>query len=307
MRNVLLILGAASLAVALGTRCLYHPLKEDGDAAAEPSPSVSRDSDPFPQAGKQKPVFEPKVQAVEKGPRVASRGVGDAEELKVILGEVRNAAGYSRLAALKTGVVGNGRAQTDSVETAVPVRYSFLFASKGRFVERLEGGLNAIFGHDGTTTWALSWSRTQELQSLDASSSGQLAAWVRSGHWLASPPPFKLSIDAARGDQSQAAIRIDGAGFREALLLVDRKTWLPTALLITTNDAVERWKFEDYADVGGILVARLIEHDGIGRASRFELTDLAISTRSASELFEPLRFQANRFKNSEPTAPNAPS
>jgi hypothetical protein len=306
MRKVVLVLGA-TLATAVAIRLLYCPLKETAPMVAEAPPPASTPSDPFPRAGKQRPVFSPKLQGLRPAPVPASPGVGDEEELKAVLGEARQAAGYARLAALKTGVVASGEAKTDHVETAAPVRYSFLFASKGRFVERLEGGLNAIFGHDGTTTWALSWSRTQQLQSLEASSSGQLAAWVRSGYWLDSPPPYKLSIAPGEGDPSHVAIKIEGSGIQKAHLFVDRLTWLPTTLVVTFNDAVERWTFEDYAVVEGIRVARRVEHNGMGKVGRYELTDVAIGKRSAAEMFEPLRFQAGRFKNSESTPANAPS
>ncbi len=300
MRNAVWILLASTVVIAFAAReVLQRPAVSRVESEAE-SLDALVDEPTKPSA------FHPVLRSTGKALTIKQR-LGAAEELALILQDARAAIGYSRLKGLKTGVVGNGSAQSGSLQTAAPVQYSFLFASGGRFIERLHGDLNAIFGYDGKTAWTLSWSRSPELESLNTSGAGQLAAWVRSGHWLASPAPFKLSLDLAQSDANRTAIRMQGAGFRGALLYLDRKTNLPKQLLVHSSEGVDRWQFEDYAVVEGVRVARRVEHDGAGNSSRFRMTELAISTRSAAELFEPLRFQAGRFKNLEPSSANAPS
>ena len=303
MRNVVLILAGVTLVGALSARCLFQKALHGPDASADETVPYERPSDPFPRAGKQRPVFTPRIQSASKGASMQNSGINDAEELKLILSEAKQAFGYSRLAGLKTGVVASGRVEGEPVST--PVRYSFVFGSRGRFVERLEGGLNAVFGYDGATTWALAWTRSSELKSLEASSARQLAAWVRSGHWLATPSPFEIRFDRPHSDGGQVALGIRGSGFKEALLYLDRATWLPTQLLVNTAAGMERWTFEEYAPVRGVQVARQVGHEGTGSADRFALTDVVIASAKAAELFEPLRFQAGRLNANEPPR-NAP-
>jgi hypothetical protein len=211
---------------------------------------------------------------------VAAQSTPSAAEA---LARVRAAVGYERLRGHTNGVVAEGTARFRGLDS----RLTFMFAPDGRFRTDIGGPLGGVSGFDGAAGWEVDWSgmpRELELEDLEVA---QFNTWVHTGRWLAEDGPFAISLDAAKTDDKQVALKlILKKGVLEATMFIDRATWLPRMASRRAAAGGEVIEFGDYREVMGFRFPHRLTRVVGGVTSVFEIRSVAAAPAAARSRFE---------------------
>ncbi|MBD0370210.1 MAG: retropepsin-like domain-containing protein [Pyrinomonadaceae bacterium] len=218
---------------------------------------------------------------------VGQAAAQDVTSAAQALSRVRAAVGYERLRSQENGVVAQGTARFHGMDS----KFTFMFTPDGRFRSEIDGPLGRTSGFNGATTWEVDSSgmpRTLELQDMEAE---QFYAWIHSARWLAENGPFAVSLDAAKTDDKQVALKLAlKGGLLEATLFVDRATWLPKSVKRLSFGGEEVIELSDYKEVLGFRFPHRLARSSRGVRSFFEIHSLVAvpATAAARKPFEPV-------------------
>lgn len=208
------------------------------------------------------------IAALALAPAALARQSAPDLTADAVLASVRAAVRYDAVRARPNGFAGAGRARFNGVETA----FQMAFAPDGRFYTRVDGPLGGIAGFDGRTGWAVDWSgmpRRLELEELDEE---QLEVWFLTGHWLAEPGPYEISLDPKQTSSSRVALTLRRAGAPlRATVFVDRATWLPESVVRRSDHGERIVTLADYREEAGALVPFRATRSTGKVVDRFEL------------------------------------
>jgi hypothetical protein len=201
------------------------------------------------------------------------------------LARVRASLGYERLQSRANGVIAEGTTRYRGLDS----KFTFLFTPDGRFRSEIAGPLGSITGFDGTTGWEIDWSgiqRTLELQDLEAA---QFDAWIHSGRWLDQSGPFAVSLDSAKSDDRQVALKLLlKGGLLEATVFVDRATWLPKRVTRRGTGGEEVIEMSDYREVMGFRFPHRLTRAVGGTTNVYEIRSVAAATPASRSRFKAI-------------------
>ncbi|HEV2705356.1 MAG TPA: aspartyl protease family protein [Pyrinomonadaceae bacterium] len=212
---------------------------------------------------------------------VAAQGMPTAAET---LARVRAAVGYERLRGHTNGVVAEGTTRFRGLDS----NFTFLFAPDGRFRSDIEGPLGVISGFDGATGWQVDWSGMPHVLELEDLEVTQFHAWIHTGRWLAEDGPFAVSLVAEKTDDKQVALKLARKkGVLEALLFVDRATWLPKTVTREEGGG-EVMELSDYREALGFRLPHRLTRAVGGVTSIYEIRTVAAAKHDSRRRFEPM-------------------
>jgi hypothetical protein len=184
----------------------------------------------------------------------------EATDLARVLAKIREAVGYTAMQQHPGGVLVEGDAQYQGLKGP----YSFLYATGGKFLQKIHLRRDQIIGCDGTTCWGVDWSGTPRVLELEELEFEQMTFGVRTGRWLAEDGPFTIALadhPAGRGE-IRLQLRLKD-GLEPMELLIDRSSWLPTRLVAHRLGTVETWEFLNYRrELGFSLPSRTVHRLG---------------------------------------------
>lgn len=170
-----------------------------------------------------------------------------------LLERARAAAG--RLEA-SVQLEGAGKAKEKGVDGALRV----CFAADGRFRFEVESELSSLAAFDGASAWTRDPMGLEREVVLEDADRSKLLAWVLSGHWSAAPELAIRELERASGEPPRLELALRGTPMTMTLAL-DGSTLLPSELHYQADSGLVRWKFADFAELGGRRLARRWEFD----------------------------------------------
>jgi len=213
-------------------------------------------------------------------PAVQAQSATDA------LARVRTAVGYERLRSHTRGVVAQGTARFRGLDS----KYTFVFTPDGRFRAEISGPLGEVTGFDGSVGWEVDWSGMPRQLELEDIETAQFEAWINSGRWLEQDGPFAISLDAAKTDDKQVALRLAlKKGQLEATVFVDRDTWLPKRALRMGVGGEEVIELGDYRPAMGFNFPHRVTRTAGGVTSVFEIRSVSPAQGEARSGFKPVK------------------
>ncbi len=205
--------------------------------------------------------------------------------LSEILERARAAVGWAKLRALEQHVVLSG----PSDRYGVAGRVTLTFSTHGEFVDRFEGGIGTTAAFDGRVGWGLDMSGMPMPLDLDDLETPRTVYGVLSGRWLDEDGSFHVELDPSRADDRCVGLRIRiKDGVMDALLLLDRATWLPARLERRFVGWERSWEFVDHRTEGGFTLPRklICSQEGLAEIDRFET--LALLPGDAASPYAPV-------------------
>ncbi|HKS26218.1 MAG TPA: retropepsin-like aspartic protease [Pyrinomonadaceae bacterium] len=211
--------------------------------------------------------------------------VAQAQSAAEALARVRTAVGYERLRSHSRGVVAEGTARFRGMDS----KYTFTFTPDGRFRAEIAGPLGDVTGFNGTVGWEVDWSGMPRVLELEDIEVAQFEAWINSGRWLDENGPFAISLDAAKTDDKQVALKLAlKKGQLEATVFVDRATWLPKKAARMGAGGEEILELSDYRKALGFSFPHRVTRTVGGTTNVFEIRSVAEASRAARSSFEPV-------------------
>lgn len=108
-----------------------------------------------------------------------------------------------------------------------------VFDNSGRFRSEFTGPFTQISGHDGANTWEQNPDGNgRRLQGGDAGLV-LLFNWFCTSHWLSPDSGLSLAMSPEDSSRELVGVHVDAGDGAKAVVLVDRETWLPSALKMT--------------------------------------------------------------------------
>ncbi|UCE60986.1 MAG: retropepsin-like domain-containing protein [Phycisphaerales bacterium] len=205
-------------------------------------------------------------------------------DLEAILTHVRDAKGFARLTHLNSGVLLTGTSRHYGTDGT----YRLLFNPDGRFVEKTEARLSSTVGFDGREAWSVDWSGLPSLLELEDLERVLATQWVHTGRWLVENGPFAITLNAEEtsGEKVVLDLRLRN-GVLAWQVTIDRRSWLPTNLLLSSKGGTDTWTFTDYRDFKGVRLACRVDHvDDAGKTDAVEIADIAAAPHSAGNPYE---------------------
>ena len=169
---------------------------------------------------------------------------------------MRDAMGLQALATNTQGLF--VRADTRYFQDLVGEKTTW-FGSKGEFLTRIKGPVSWSVGFDGNRGRAVDISGAPYQAAFGELDLQKLIHWVHGGYWVDDGAPIVVSIDAQRSNEKAVACRVVVTeDCLEAVVLVDRKTWLPISIHREMPGRDHEWVLGDYGTFDGVTLARQV-------------------------------------------------
>ncbi len=164
-----------------------------------------------------------------------------------ILEKMRRAAGTAEPSSRPAELLIEGKAQYSGLTSD----YSLRFASKGTFLQSVEGELPGKVGFNGKECWSTDFGGMPLRLVLHDLDRNQLLIGLQTGQWLARADGATVAIARKKAGRDEAVLDIK-QGRLKAELRVSRETWLPKSLNCSGVSGPETWTFGDYREFGGL-------------------------------------------------------
>ncbi|MHC4697414.1 MAG: aspartyl protease family protein [Planctomycetota bacterium] len=157
----------------------------------------------------------------------------------------------------------------------------------GSFLTRIAGPVSSSVGFDGSRGHAVDISGIAYELALEGLDLQKLIHWVRGGYWVDDAAPLAVSIDTQRSNEKNVALKVAFPKDRlEALVFVDRGTWLPVAIHRKLPGRDHEWTLGDYRTVGGVTLAHeVIYKDAEGNVFEDRIRSIELLSAAAPDRF----------------------
>ncbi|MCI0587988.1 MAG: aspartyl protease family protein [Planctomycetes bacterium] len=158
-----------------------------------------------------------------------------------------------------------------------PSRFTLGVAADGRFRRRIESRVFVEEGFDGKRAWTVDDAGLARELVLQDGEFARFDVGVACGTWADPDGPFlATAADEAPGEGPVALSLRLREGTLVGRLEIDRATWLPTRLSVSTFGGEWRWTFDGFREERGwVLPARIVRQGPGGVEFRFVASSLA--------------------------------
>ncbi|MHC5211803.1 MAG: retroviral-like aspartic protease family protein [Planctomycetota bacterium] len=183
-----------------------------------------------------------------------------AEDVELVLQQVRRAVGHERVASHAGCFVIRSRSRDAQGHESL---ITTTFSPDGRFAQDVEGPIGGRTGFDGDTAWRVMWGTGEEL-ALSGREMALTGTWLRTGYWLDDRAPLTLRLAPGPADgagEPDDAVHVSMAlddGLLSWDIAVDRSTWLPREATVVRMGRATTVRLDDYADSDGFVLAHRV-------------------------------------------------
>lgn len=199
-----------------------------------------------------------------------------------VLGQVRQATGYARFAALPRGFLLRGTTKYLGIDG----EFELLCNAQGHFLRTTKHRMGEVLGFDGTQCWHIEQGQFSRILELEDREVALASNWVMTGHWLAEKSPFDIAVLNERTNDKTVALSLKlKQGWLSGTILIDRTTWLPLQFERLSSIGKSVWRYEDYRGALGLQIPHKVS---------FERANM-VNTTTLREVLEAPTFLRNPF------------
>lgn len=192
------------------------------------------------------------------GSPAAAEPLGAAE----ILGKVRDAVGYDKLAAMPSGVRAAGSASLAGMECS----YELIFSGGRSCIQSISGPIPFVQAIDGETVWTRDiGGEVRRLAGADRESA-ELGLQMVTYAYLAADGPLEFTAPAGDGDGGASLAFVHRGGRIGGTLEIDPETWLPRRWVYEVGPRATITEMGEYIESGGVRFPSRITSHGTGSA-----------------------------------------
>ena len=231
-----------------------------------------------------------------------------------VLAAVRRAVGYERMRSHAAGfeVVETNEAGGD---TAI-----YRFGPRGELMRLSDRAPTGDLGFDGRYAWQLTSRNPGVADPLSQRNREKLLTplWVRGGWWLHPDAPFRLAVVDSLSDSTQVALSLRAPdGLVGSTVFIDRRSSLPTSLVVEYERGPNRFVYDDWRSVLGFRIPHRVTSTYAGNTSVRRVAEVrpvagpvrvafAVPPLPADHAFDPARPAVLEVARAAPYADGTP-
>jgi hypothetical protein len=211
----------------------------------------------------------------------------DDAAARAVVARVRTAVGYAALKRrLQTGFAVE---EADAANaTATRSAKVLVFGAAGRYHEESKPSDARPLGFDGTYGWQVDRAGLAVPLPQRLCEKILIPAWVRGGWWLDDAAPLVFSILPAESNADHVTLALRAEhGLVDAKIVIDRTTWLPSALVVGYERGPYTVTFSDYRTTLGFRFPQAVVIRYRDSATEYRVASVAPIAPTQTASFAP--------------------